>query len=68
VGRDLRHSLYKPAGRDIKRPVIANLLGLPDTPGMMFVVFAVFGMLYFFLIASISGCISCIAFWDRMDE
>lgn len=54
MGRDLRHSLYKPAGRDIKRPVIANLLGLPDTPGMMFVVFAVFGMLYFFLIASVA--------------
>jgi len=34
--------------------VIANLLGLPDTPGVMFVVFAVFGMLYFFLIASVA--------------
>ncbi|HSN82348.1 MAG TPA: hypothetical protein VLS88_07215, partial [Polyangiales bacterium] len=34
--------------------MIANLLGLPDTPGVMFVVFAVFGMLYFFLIASVA--------------
>jgi lathosterol oxidase len=34
--------------------VIAHLLGLPDTPGVMFLVFVFGGMLYFFLIASIA--------------
>jgi lathosterol oxidase len=34
--------------------VIAHLLGLPDTPGVMFLVFAGGGMLYFFSIASIA--------------
>jgi lathosterol oxidase len=34
--------------------VIARLLGLPDTPAVMFLVFAGGGMLYFFSLASIS--------------
>ena len=34
--------------------MIAKLLGLPDTPGVMFLVFAGGGMLYFFSIASIT--------------
>ena len=34
--------------------MIAKLLGLPDTPGVMFLVFAGGGMLYFFSIASIA--------------
>ena len=34
--------------------MIAQLLGLPDTPGVMFLVFAGGGMLYFFIIASIA--------------
>ena len=34
--------------------MIAKLLGLPDTPGVMFLVFAVGGMIYFFSVASIA--------------
>ena len=43
-----------PAPGDHKAPVIAKLLGLPDHPGVMFLVFAIGGMIYFFSIASIA--------------
>ena len=52
--RDGDHSLYKARQPDINPPVIAKLLGLPDTPGVMFLVFAGGGMIYFFSVASIA--------------
>ena len=51
---DLVVSLQRRHSSLFTRPMIAHLLGLPDTPGVMFLVFAGFGLLYFFLLASVA--------------